>query len=127
MSEERDNNWSKLGWGIMALLGTATLGGFSSAVVMYGNQQAQNQRLLNIEATLSEIKIGLADGTRFRYTSEQAASDRAIIHNEVNSMRDAWSKSFAAIIDQQTAMQTRMSANEQTIARLLERSGSKTP
>lgn len=125
-TESPETNWTKLAWMVVGLLGTATLAGVTSLIVMYANQQATGVRLANIESSLIELKSAVADGTRNRYTGDMASDDRLSVQQQINSMRDAWATSFGKLLDTNTAQDGRLAALETNVARLFERLG-KTP
>lgn len=118
-----DPNFNKFSWIIIGLLATVSISGIGTVVVMYANQAATGVRLSNIEASLMDLKASVADGTRNRYTGDQAAIDRAAVQGQIDSMRAAWATSFAEIVRTNTQQDSRIALLEITNARMLERLG----
>lgn len=96
-----------LGW-VIAANAAMVLSGVSALVaVLWG----QNTALVKIattqesmQARFSSLEAAVASGTQGRYTSSDAATANAAVVSTINSMRDAWSRSFQGLIDSNTKL-----------------------
>lgn len=110
-----------LGW-IIGINSTLVITGVISIVSVLWNL---NSALIKVTANqdnltnqLATMQTNLTTSTANRYTSADAATDRAAILQTLNSTRDAWSLSFKSIIDANTEQSKQIDDLRQKVTRL---------
>lgn len=88
--------------GTVFTIGTVAM--VTSLLAMRDGQTEMRAGLLSLKETVTELKTQVSVGTQSRYTSVEAASDRASILQTFNTTREAWSLSFKGVIDANTKL-----------------------
>ena len=79
---------SKFFWILISAAAVGLMGGVGSFITVMINVASLKANSDNMQSMLTEVRNDLKMATQNRYTSDQAATDRATTQGEINSIRE---------------------------------------